>query len=94
MLAEHGNAAEHVADVGMTSAPDRDLWRYALHYGAVLVTKDQDFVSLGPLAEPAPVVVWVRLGNTSRASLLAWFEPLIERLVSTIAAGERLVELR
>ncbi len=94
VLAEHGHDAEHVHAIGMASAPDQDLWRYALQREAVLVTKDQDFVNPGPLAEPTPVIVWIRLGNTSRRSLLAWFEPLIEQLVSTIAAGERLVELR
>ncbi len=94
LLAQHGHAAEHVHDIGLGAAPDHDVWRYAIERRAALVTKDQDFADLGLLAGAAPVVVWVRLGNTSRRALLAWFEPLIDQLVATIEAGDRLVELR
>ena len=78
----------------MGAAPDQDLWEFAIENDAVLVTKDQDFVNPRPPGELAPAVVWVRVGNTSRAALLTWFEPLIDELVGTIEAGERLVELR
>lgn len=94
VLTERGHLAEHVHDVGLEAAPDVDLWRYALEHEAVLVTKDQDFVNPRPAGEPAPVVVWVRLGNTGRGSLLTWFQPLLGALISAIEAGERLIELR
>jgi hypothetical protein len=42
----------------------------------------------------APTVVWIRAGNTRRASLLAWFEPLIDEIVTMVEAGDRLIELR
>jgi len=41
-----------------------------------------------------PAVVWIRVGNTRRAALLAWFEPLLDQVVSMIEAGNRLIELR
>jgi len=37
---------------------------------------------------------WVRVGNTRRASLVAWFEPLIEQIVTMVESGDRLIELR
>ncbi|MFT3874261.1 MAG: hypothetical protein QM714_16720 [Nocardioides sp.] len=42
----------------------------------------------------APAVVWIRIGNTRRAALLAWFEPLIGEIVALIDNGQRLIELR
>lgn len=47
LLQQHGQAAEHVVDIGPGDASDSELWRHALAHGAVLVTKDADFLCLG-----------------------------------------------
>lgn len=62
--------------------------------GAVIVTKDEDFSLMFAMRGEAPAVVWVRIGNTRRASLLAWFESLIARIVELVDGGQRLIELR
>ena len=49
---------------------------------------------MAALGGDAPTVVWVRVGNTRRAALLAWFEPLIDEVASLVEAGNRLIELR
>jgi predicted nuclease of predicted toxin-antitoxin system len=94
LLNDRAQVAEHVNDVGLGESPDRDLWRYALEHGAVIVTKDEDFANKAALGGDAPTVVWIRVGNTRRAVLLAWFEPLIEQVISLVEAGDRLIELR
>jgi predicted nuclease of predicted toxin-antitoxin system len=94
LLTERGHFAEHVTDIGPGDAPDRDLWRYALEHRAVIVTKDEDFADMVAIGGDAPSVVWVRVGNTRRASLVTWFEPLIEQIVTMVDAGDRLIELR
>lgn len=94
LLRDHGHEAEHVTDVGPPDAPDRDIWRYALEHGAVIVTKDEDFADMVATGREAPAVVWVRTGNTRRAVLLAWFEPLIGRVAEMVDSGDRLIELR
>ena len=58
------------------------------------MTKDEDFANMLATGVDAPAVVWIRVGNTRRASLLAWFEPLIEQIVTMVEAGDRLIELR
>ncbi len=65
-----------------------------LGHSAVLVTKDEDFALLHQFGGPAPVVAWVRTGNTSRTALLAWMEPLLEQIVTAAESGDRLIELR
>lgn len=94
LLREHGHAAEHVTEIGPADAPDRDIWRYALEHGAVIVTKDEDFADMVATGREAPPVVWVRIGNSRRAVLLVWFEPLIEQIVEMVNSGHRLIELR
>lgn len=94
MLSESGHAAEHVADVGLLSASDSEIWQYAIDHDAVLITKDEDFADQVVLARPAPIVVWVRVGNTSRRALLDWLVPRIGQIVEMTESGERLVELR
>lgn len=94
LLSAHGHVAEHVFEIGLTEAVDRDIWRYALDHDAVIVTKDEDFPDMVALGREAPVVVWVRVGNTRRRALLDWFEPLIQTIVEMAEAGSRLIELR
>jgi predicted nuclease of predicted toxin-antitoxin system len=93
-LSERGYVAEHVADVGLLSATDAEIVRYAIQHAAVLITKDEDFPDLISLGRQAPAVVWVRLGNTTRRALLARFDQDFDRLVELIGAGEQLIELR
>jgi len=94
LLRERGHQAEHVIDIGPADAPDGALWRYALAHSAVIVTKDEDFADMVAVGGTTPPIVWVRTGNVRRAALLAWFDPLIPRIVAAVDAGERLVELR
>ena len=94
LLEEHGHTAEHITDIGPADSPDRELWRYALEHQAVIVTKDEDFANMIATGVDAPTVVWIRVGNTRRASLLAWFEPRIDQIVGMVEGGDRLIELR
>lgn len=94
LLREHGHDADHVTDIGPGDASDQELWRFALENDAVIVTKDEDFSNMIARCGEAPPVVWVRIGNTRRVALLAWFEPLIEELVRLIDEGQRVIELR
>lgn len=94
MLTDHGHTAEHVYEIRLGDAADRVLWNYALEHDAALVTKDEDFYDMLTLSDTAPVIVWVRVGNTRRQELLNWFQPLIDRIAGLAAAGNRLIELR
>ena len=95
VLAARGHEAEHVADIGMKEAEDSPIWNHALENGAVIVTKDEDFPHrLSQSPKQAPVIVWLRVGNTSRRALLEWFEPLLPRIVACIERGDGLVEVR
>jgi len=94
LLTALGHTAEHVADIGLRDADDSPIWDYALKNRAVIVTKDEDFPHRHRQSGTTPVVVWLRIANTSRRALLQWFEPLIPQIVDLIENGESIIELR
>lgn len=94
LIREKGHEAEHVRDLGMRDADDTTIWFYALENNAVVVTKDDDFVKRSRQSSTAPVVVWLRIGNTSRKALLEWFEPLLLKIETLVDQGEKLIEVR
>jgi predicted nuclease of predicted toxin-antitoxin system len=54
----------------------------------VIVTKDEDFAQRKVLTDNGPVVVWIRLPNTRRGDLLAWFETVLPNVLAALARGE------
>lgn len=73
---------------------DFPIWGYALDNEAVIVTKDEDFPRRLRQSQRCPVVVWLRIGNTSRRALLGWFEPLLPEIEKLIRQGDCLIEVR
>ncbi|WP_295446010.1 DUF5615 family PIN-like protein [uncultured Thiodictyon sp.] len=55
---------------GMEQWDDVAIWRYAKENGFIIVTKDSDFHELSLLNGAPPKVIWLRCGNTSKASLI------------------------
>jgi len=94
LLAAKGHIAEHAFDIGPEDASDRQLWNYAILHQAVIVTKDEDFSDMVAAIVPAPVVIWVRVGNVSRDALLKWFEPQLPRVIDMVEAGQAIIVLR
>jgi predicted nuclease of predicted toxin-antitoxin system len=91
-LRERGHEAVHVLEIGMVAASDAAIAERAEAEGAVLISKDEDFVTLR--LPDRFTFVWLRCGNASNRALITWLEPRwneIERLLET---GERFVETR
>ena len=93
-LESKGHEARHVLDVGLAAAKDSEISRHAAEHGLVIVTKDEDFSRQAAQPSAAIQVVWVRLGNCRKPTLLAVFETLLPSLVAALEAGERLIEIR
>ena len=93
LLESRGHDAKHVAELGLTAAEDVHIWRYASRHNAVLVTKDEDFVTLSTLKNDGPAIIWIRVGNTRKQALLTWFERLLPIIEQALAKGEKLLEL-
>ncbi|MQY30323.1 DUF5615 family PIN-like protein [Nocardia aurantia] len=91
-----GHDAIHVCDIELTSASDHAVWEEATRLEAVIVTKDEDFVTISRSrgGDSTPAVVWLRAGNCSKKALLEGFLPILPTVVHMLAAGERFIEVR
>ena len=92
-IAANGHEAQHVSDLGLEGASDQIIWGKAGSLGAVIVSKDQDFVQLAN-SGPGPCVVWITFGNTRRSELISRMEKIFPQIVEALASGERIVEVQ
>ena len=93
-LSDHGHATKHVLDFGFDETPDLAVWDHALEHDMVLVSKDEDFVHLAKRPGDKGRLVWVRIGNCRKQSLLAAFARALPQIVAALKAGNRIVEVR
>jgi predicted nuclease of predicted toxin-antitoxin system len=85
--------ALHVVDAGLRDASDAEIWQHASENDFVLISKDEDFVTLY-LKTPSARLLWVRLGNCRRLFLLRVFGEQWKRILARFEDGDRFVELR
>ena len=93
-LRDAGHEAQAVREVGLREAEDSAIWQHAQAEGRVIVTKDEDFAQRAQSLAAGPVIVWLRIGNTSNAALREWLIPQLPQLVELIGQGHRVVEVR
>ncbi len=92
-LREAGHEAQHVEDVGLREAEDRVIWAHALQTGVIIVTKDEDFAERSARETTTPVIVWLRVGNTTNRFLREWMEPRLPGIMLLAGQGNRLIEV-
>ena len=72
---------KHVRDIGLMTAPDTDVWEFALRNELAIVTKDSDFRHRCSLHGHPPKVIWIALGNCSTRTV----EDLLREHVAEVA---------
>jgi predicted nuclease of predicted toxin-antitoxin system len=92
LTAQLGVKATAVRDLGLREATDRAIFVAAREAGAVVLTKESDFVTLLERYGAPPQILWVTAGNTTTEHLQALMGATWPR-VTLLAAGEPLVEI-
>ena len=90
---EFAVSAVSVRDLGLQAADDIEIFFAARQAGALVITKDQDFVRLLESHGAPPKVIWVTCGNTSNARLRQVFAKSFEAARDLLGKGESLVEI-
>jgi predicted nuclease of predicted toxin-antitoxin system len=72
LLRENGCEPVAVREIGLREANDAEIWRYAVQEQGAIVTKDEDFAERCLYSRDQPVIVWLRIGNTSNQALERW----------------------
>jgi len=93
-LNAHGHPSSHVLDLQLDEASDLEIWNLAITDNRVVVSKDEDFLHLANRPGDTGKLLWVRIGNCRKATLLQALERELPRVVRAFAEGFRVVELR
>lgn len=88
-----GVEARALRDVGLRDATDREIFRAAQSAGAVVMTKDSDFITLHQQYGAPPQIIWLTCGNTSNQYLRELLTRALPQAVALLQAGEGLVEI-
>lgn len=88
-----GAEALHVVDAGLRDGSDAEIWAYASENDLVLISKDDDFVTLYSKT-PSARLLWVRIWNCRRVFLLSVFREQWQRIQARFENGDLFVELR
>lgn len=59
-----------VALIGLEQANDKTIRQYAIDNDFVIVTKDADFYEMSMLYGQPPKIVWLKMGNQSKATTI------------------------
>jgi predicted nuclease of predicted toxin-antitoxin system len=87
-----GLEAIHVADIGLVTATDQQIWQEAVIRSAVLVTKDRDFSLLRVARNNGPTILWVRVRNIDNRTLIAQVLRALPSIVTAVDRGESVIE--
>ena len=80
-------------DLSLLHARDREIYQAAREAGAIIMTKDRDFLTLFERLGPPPQVLWVTCGNTSNARLRQILQSALPAALKLLEQGESLVEI-
>jgi predicted nuclease of predicted toxin-antitoxin system len=78
----------------LRDATDLEVFMAAREQGAVVLTKDVDFVDLLVRHGPPPQVIWLTCGNTSNLFIKEMLLARMPVAIKLLARGEALVEIR
>jgi predicted nuclease of predicted toxin-antitoxin system len=88
-----GYQAFHVRDLMLREASDREIFSKAKELSAIIVSKDADFAVLKSM-QPGPQILWLRVGNTTKAELTAKLESVWDGLIDELMGEGAIIEVR
>ena len=91
-LEARGHKAVHVMDALSVSATDAAIAGYCEANGLVLITKDEDFLTLR--LPDRFCLLWLRCGNATNRALSAWLEARWLKIEQLLQGDERVIESR
>lgn len=77
----------------LDEAEDEEIFEAARAAGAVIMTKDEDFVGLHKRLGAPPQLIWITCGNTSNAYLRDVLSATLKSAFAVLATGDALVEI-
>lgn len=82
-----------VVDLPVDRASDHAIFIAARAAGAIIITKDSDFVDLISRFGPPPQIVWLTCGNRSNVEMKRLLSPSLMNALKLLASGDPVVEI-
>lgn len=82
-----------VRELSLRDAEDSAIFARAREAGAIVLTKDSDFVDLVTRVGPPPQILWLTCGNTSNLFLRQVLADAWPHIVAMLTVGEPLIEI-
>jgi predicted nuclease of predicted toxin-antitoxin system len=89
-----GHSCDEAAKALSPDATDVEIAAFANASGAVLMSKDADFVELSHRGVLLMPLVRIRLRNMTARDTCAAVLPQLSRILASLEAGERIIEIR
>lgn len=89
-----GHESVHVLGLNKDEASDAEIWNHAANGNWIVVSKDGDFLHLANRPGDAGRLLWVRIGNCRKQTLLRAFDRELPAVVRAFDEGLRVVEIR
>lgn len=85
--------AKSVSSLGLQRANDKSIFEAARKAGAVIMSKDADFLKLVDQFGVPPQILWITCGNTSNARMRDVLDKSLFKAVQLLSNGEHVVEI-
>lgn len=82
-----------VRDLGLRDAMDSQIFQAARAAGAIVMSKDSDFVELVERLGIPPQVLWITCGNTTNSRLKQILGKCFSQALMLLQNGEPIVEI-
>jgi len=82
-----------VSSLNLTRAKDSEIFDKARTAGAVIMSKDADFVRLVRQKGMPPQIIWITVGNSSHKNLCAILRTALPKAKTLLEKGEPVVEI-
>jgi predicted nuclease of predicted toxin-antitoxin system len=66
----HSFQGAYTFEIAVLGFSDEAIWDYARNHGFTIVSKDSDFYQRSVLYGHPPKLIWLRIGNCTRAELV------------------------
>jgi len=85
--------ATALRDLDLRDAEDEEIFIAAKNSNVVVMTKDNDFISLLDRFGSPPKIIWLTCGNTSNANLKIILSKTLQQAIEFLESGEEIVEI-
>ncbi len=88
-----GHEAEHLADLGLLTVTDTELWERGKNQHVIILSKDSDFYDRALLLGTPPQVLHIAVGNCSNARLIEILTSAWQEIETGLLTGSKLVSV-